>query len=402
MKIPLQLVLWTSAAVVSVGALGIVIQRQHREVQRRVAVQVATKPLNGSAVFRSKGCANCHGASGAGTSLGPSLRDSRSLTSLPRLVTTVWNHAPHMWQAMSARHLPYPTLSYEETSQLVTYLYISGYADNSGNIQRGEELFRERKCSDCHSRESSPGASAPSLLTISNANDPLAWTQALWNHAPAMQLKMRSNGMNWPKLQASDMRDLFTYVQHMRSTHDDLPDISGDPDRGWELFQQKGCIRCHEAWLQSGAGPTLAMDAQLPTFSEFGAAMLNHFPNMENAMELQKAELPRFENHDVADIAVFLYSLHYVEPTGSLPVGRSIFAWRSCSRCHGKDGQGSPSGPALRGRGHAYTAVRLASALWSHGARMYQTTQKNDEAWPTLQDSDIGHLLTFLNTAPEQ
>lgn len=402
MKIPRQFAAWATATVVSLGVLGIIVQRQHGDVQRRVAVQVPTKPLNGGTVFRSKGCATCHGASGAGTGLGPSLRDTRSLTSLPRLVTTVWNHAPRMWQAMSARQLPYPTLSYEETSQLVTYLYISGYADNHGDIQRGEKLFQARKCSECHNREPSPAGNAPSLSAISDANDPLSWTQALWNHAPAMQLKMRSSGLDWPKFQASDMRDLFAYVQYMGHTHDDPPDIAGDPDRGWELFQQKGCIRCHEAWLQPGKGPAFGPEGQLPTFSEFGAAMLNHFPGMENAIESQKAQLPRFENHDVADIAVFLYGLHYVEPTGSLQVGKSVFAWRGCNHCHGDDGDGSSSGPALRGRGHAYTAVRLASALWSHGGRMYQSTQTHDQAWPMLQDSDIGHLLTFLNTSPEQ
>lgn len=403
MKIPRQSAIWATAAAVSLGALGLVVQRQHREVQRRVAVQVATKPLNGSAIFRNKGCANCHGQSGGGTSLGPSLRNTRSLTSLPRLVTTVWNHAPRMWEAMSAQRQPYPTLSYEEISQLVTYLYISGYADSDGDVQRGQRLFHERKCDECHMPEDTHGGNAPSLRAISDANDPLSWTQALWNHAPAMQLKMRSSRMSWPKFQASDMRDLFAYVQHLRDTPDDPPDISGDPDRGWELFQQKGCIHCHTAWLQSDTGPNFGVEGQLPpTFSEFGASMLNHLPSMETAMESQKAQFPRFENHDVADLAVFLYSLHYIEPTGSLQVGKSVFTWRGCSQCHGNEGEGSSSGPALRGRGHPYTAVRLASALWSHGGRMYQSTQKRDQAWPTLQDSDIGHLLTFLNTSPEQ
>jgi len=403
LKIPRQFAIWATAALLSLGALGIVVQRQHRDVQRRIVVQVATRPVSGGAVFRSKGCTNCHGPSGAGTSSGPSLRDSRSLSNLPRLVTTIWNHAPRMWEAMAAKQLPYPTLSYEETSQLITYLYISGYADNNGDVQRGEKLFHERNCAECHGRERSSAGGAPSLLVMSDANDPLSWTQALWNHAPAMQLKMRSSGKDWPKFQASDMRDLFAYVQHMRNAPHDPPDVSGDPDRGWNLFQQKGCIRCHEVWLKSGTGPSFGPGRQLPpTFSEFGAAMLNHFPNMENAIESQKAQLPRFENHDVADIAVFLYSLHYLEPTGSPQVGKSVFTWRGCNQCHGTEGDGSSSGPALRGRGHPYTAVRLASALWSHGGRMYQSTQKHDQAWPTLQDSDIGHLLTFLNTSPER
>jgi mono/diheme cytochrome c family protein len=393
---------WGIAALLSLVIFGVIIQLQHRQVQDRVAVQVAAKPIDGSAVFRDKGCVNCHGQSGAGTSFGPPLRDSRSLTSLPRLVTAMWNHAPRMWQEMTDKKLPYPMLSYEETSQLLTYLYISAYADNNGDAQRGKQLFQERKCVECHNQEKSNGQNGDSLLAISDANDPLSWTQDLWNHAPLMQQKLQSTGMIWPKFQPSEIRDLFAYVRQIRNVADDPPDVNGDPDHGWELFQHKGCIQCHDVMLQAGKGSNFGPARQMPpTFSEFGAAMLNHFPDMENAIESQRNQLPRFENHDVADIAVFLYSLHYLEPTGSLQVGKSVFAWRGCNQCHGDNGEGSASGPALRGRGRTYTAVRLATMLWAHGGRMYQSAQKHDQTWPTLQDSDIGHLLTFLNTSPE-
>jgi mono/diheme cytochrome c family protein len=404
-KVPRQLAIWGTTALLSLAGLGLAMRRQNHEMRSRIAVQVAATPVTGSAVFREKGCANCHGVSGAGTKFGPSLRNSRSLTSLPRLVIAMWNHAPHMWQEMEAKQLPYPALSHAETSQLMTYLYISGYVDDGGDPERGERLFAERKCAECHRRQPTSEANDPSLTDISDAEDPLSWTQTLWNHAVRMQAKMQSSAMSWPKLQGSDMRDLFAYVRQVRNLPgDDPPNVSGDPDHGWMLFQQKGCIRCHSLSPEaSRLGPDLGADRPLPpTFSEFGAALLNHVPNMETAMELQKLPFPRFENHDVADIAVFLYSLHYLEPTGSPQVGKSLFAWRGCDRCHGDDGEGTSSGPALRGRGHAYTAVRLATALWAHGGRMYVSARKQEQPWPTLQDSDIGHLLTFLNTSAEQ
>jgi len=381
--------------------LGITIKRQHRLVQDRVAIEVASNPLSGRAVFLAKRCIECHAEAGAG--IGPPLRDSGALTTLPRLVTAMWNHAPRMWLAMSERQVPYPTLSYEETSQLLTYLYISGCTDDNGNVKHGEQLFQERKCSECHSRTGPKDQNGPTLLAISDANDSLAWTQALWNHAEIMQEKMQTKGMTWPKFQARDMRDLFAYVRHIRRQGGDPPDVNGDPDHGWQLFQEKGCLSCHDVMLQAGKGSSFGPERELPpTLSEFGADMLNHFPNMKNAIESECGQFPRFENHDVADIAVFLYSLHYLEPTGSPQVGKSVFAWRGCAQCHGDNGEGTSSGPALRGRGHAYTAVRLATMFWAHGARMYQSAQEYDRAWPMLQDSDIGHLLTFLNTSPEQ
>ncbi len=398
MKVPRPLAIWGTAAVVSLAGLGLVVQRQHREIERRLAVQVATTPLTGAGVFRSKGCATCHGWSGAGTEFGPSLRHRSALTGLPQLVTAMWNHAPSMWQAMQARHLSYPTLSYEETAQLVNYLYMCAYSDDAGDARRGERLFKDRKCDRCHSGN----LQAPGSADISAPEDPLSWTQALWNHASAMQAKLLSAGIAWPEFQASDMRDLFAYVRSLRQLDQDgAPEVAGDLDRGWVLFQQKGCIQCHSISSETGAGPGFGADRQLPpTFSEFGAALLNHLPTMQVAMESDRRPPPVFAAHDVTDITVFLYSLHYLEPTGSPLVGKSVFTWRGCNRCHGDNGEGSSSGPALRGRGQVYTAVRLAAALWGHGARMYASTRKHDQPWPALHDADVGHLLTFLNTSP--
>jgi mono/diheme cytochrome c family protein len=403
-KIPRQIAIWGSAAVLSLVVLAIVLIRQSRDTQHRWAVQVAAKPVAGSVVFRNKGCAACHGSTASGAGSGPGLRQRESLSGLPQLVTAMWNHAPRMWEAMESKKLPYPTLNYEETSQLVSYLYVAGYLDNNGDVARGEKLFAARKCAQCHRAASGGEEKARPLNAMAQAEDPLSWTQALWNHGSAMQAKMQSMGIEWPKFQASDLRDLFAYARHMRNApDDDALDVAGDPDRGWALFQQKGCIRCHAVSSEPGGiGPSLGSDRKLPpTFSEFGAVLVNHFPAMQNAMQAEKTGVPRFEDHEMMDLAVFLYSLHYLEPTGSPQVGKSIFQWRGCSRCHGESAEGTEDGPALRGRAKTYTALRLATNLWGHGARMYENSQKDGQPWPTLQDSDIGHLLTFLNTSSE-
>jgi cytochrome c2 len=399
MKVPRQLAMWGMAAIVSLGGLGIVVLWQKHDLPRRLTVQVASTPISGATVFRSKGCTSCHGTSGGGTELGPSLRHSSSLTTLPQIVTAMWNHAPRMWQEMRGKRLRYPILSYEETSQLVTYLYMGAHADDAGDAKRGESLFRQMRCIQCHSRK----PNIPGFVDVADSEDPLSWTEALWNHASGMQARMLNMGIQWPNFRPSDLRDLFAYMRQERNLNPDaLPNVSGDQNRGWELFQQKGCIRCHSIASTPGLlGPGLGADHLLPpTFSEFGASLLNHFPKMELAMTSKQAEIPHFEQNNVADMAVFLYSLHYLEPTGSPQVGRSIFAWRGCNACHGDDAQGTAIGPELRGRGQFYTAVRLATALWAHGARMYDMMKQHEQEWPALYDSDIGHLLTFLNTAP--
>ncbi len=401
MKIPRQIAVWALLAVISLAALALALVRQSKDVRRRSALQVQTNSAAGSELFRSKGCGTCHGANAAGTSSAPALRQRQSLSGLPQLVSAMWNHAPRMWEEMRARQLDYPSLSYEETSQLIAYLYISGYADNGGDPARGEALFERDQCIRCHAGEKGGG---PALRSIADAGDPLAWTQALWNHASVMRDKMTAQKIPWPRFQPSDMRDLFAYVRHARNSADNPAELQGDPDRGWKLFQQKGCVSCHALSSDSSRiGPNLGPERPLPpTFSEFGAAMLNHFPEMQNAVQRESADLPRFDGHDMTDVAVFLYTLHYLEPTGSPQIGKSIFAWRGCSRCHGDDAEGTRDGPALRGRGRPYTAARLATDLWAHGARMYENGQKDGQTWPALQTSDIGHLLTFLNVSPDR
>jgi mono/diheme cytochrome c family protein len=200
------------------------------------------------------------------------------------------------------------------------------------------------------------------------------------------------------------VRDLFAYLKHLHNSDQaDDPDVEGDPDRGWTLYQQKGCIQCHSLEFQSdGIGRNLGEGGQLPaTFSEFGEVMVNHFPEMQKAMRAKHSVPPRFENHDLVDIAVFLYGLHNPEPVGSAQIGKSAFTWRGCSRCHGESAEGTAKAPPLRGRGQSYTAALLATDLWRHGQRMYLDNRNHGQAWPELKPSDIGHLLTFLNTSPQ-
>jgi len=123
---------------------------------------------------------------------------------------------------------------------------------------------------------------------------------------------------------------------------------------------------------------------------------------MRAALRERGRELPRFNGQEVTDLAVFLYTLHYLEPGGSPDVGRSVFAWRGCGACHGTEGEGTRNAPALRGRASAYTAARLASDLWKHGARMQAQAQKEGQTWPTLDESDVGNMLAFLNTPPQR
>ncbi len=401
-----QLVYWIVLALAAVVLLGFILSRQRDTTQRRFAIAVAARPEQGRVLFRDKGCATCHGEDASGSNLGPGLRGRASLTSLPQLVTAMWNHAPRMYDAMRKANLPYPSMTYDDTGQLAGYLYITGFTDRPGDPERGRASFAAKQCTRCHSAQDT--GRGPTLAVLARSDSPISFTQALWNHAAAMQTELARSGLSWPRLQASELRDMFAYIRQARGNEAVTPEPTPDPDRGWRVFQEKSCLDCHALKKNPNndagqtARPVLGADGNLPpTFSEFGEALLNHFPDMHRAMSNAKKSTPVFRDGEMADLTVFVYSLRYLEPAGSPHVGSSVFGWRGCAECHGADAEGSTRGPALRGRGQTYTAVRLATDLWRHGSGMYEESRKTGHVWPMLQESDVGDLLSFLNTPVE-
>jgi cytochrome c553 len=99
----------------------------------------------------------------------------------------------------------------------------------------------------------------------------------------------------------------------------------------------------------------------------------------------------------MADLIAFLATLRYFEPVGSPFVGERVFIIRGCARCHGSSSEGTRLGPRIRTGRDAYTAVSLTAALWKHGPRMVDRAEEMGIAWPTLEATDIGDLVSFLN-----
>ncbi|MBI4873953.1 MAG: c-type cytochrome [Acidobacteria bacterium] len=396
---------WVAAAVAALALLlGVLFWEHKSDMKRWTSLWVGDPHMGARLFFERKGCAYCHPVNGYGGKGAPDMGfTSTPQSSLSQLVAAMWNCAPRMWERMRVAKTRFPDLNQEEMSHLFAFLYTAKYVDESGDADRGERLLRTKGCVRCHA--AAAGADqGPDLTSVRGVDTPILWTQAMWNHAPMMETRMQQQGLTWPKFEGRDMNDLLAYIRtHSGGTRREYFLFPANPERGWKLFQSKSCIVCHSVAGKGGhVGPELGPGRPIPiTIVQFAALMWNHSPEMWKQQVSQSIPRPRFEGQEIADLVAFLAGLRYFEPAGSEQVGKTVFAERNCSRCHGDDAQGSRHGPALRGRGDSYSTIRLATSLWRHGPSMYRRTQELKIAWPSLAESDVGNLVSFLNAPLE-
>src|SRR5574341_56090 len=214
MSLRRQLVLWGLAALAACALLIAVVERGHDYAESRWANFLVGDPHTGSQLFEQKGCGHCHGVNGVGGRLAPDLGFQQPPQSgLNQLVTAMWNHAPRMWKRMRDEKVRYPQLSYEEIAHLFAYLYTARYVDEPGDVFKGEQLFADKGCVRCHAIHGQGGTLGPDLSSVSDKETPIAWTQAMWNHAPVMQGEAARLGVVWPKFEGSEMNNLLAYTR---------------------------------------------------------------------------------------------------------------------------------------------------------------------------------------------
>lgn len=399
-----QLLAWAVAAVAAGSLLAGVLRWESQSRRQGWNTMLVGTPRTGAKLFERKGCARCHSVNGAGGRLAPDLGSERPSSGPDQLVTAMWNHAPRMWDRIREEQVAYPSMNPQEMAHLFAYLYTARYVGEPGVVDEGRRVFEKKGCVGCHAPQATGDRKAPDLSTRTAASSLVGWTQAMWNHAPAMETAMREAGVAWPKFEGAEMSDLLAYLREGRFVGGAGDLLPADPDRGKKLFEEKSCATCHSLRGEPGRmGPQLQSRGQLPpTVVRFAGAMWNHSPQMWRAMRARGVKRPVFREREMADLVAFLYSLSYYEPGGSPRVGEMLFEGRACSLCHGPGGLGTSDAPGLRGRGKSFNSIGLAAALWRHGPGMYKRAQDLGLPWPTLAETDVGDLMTFLNTSPEK
>ena len=170
----------------------------------------------GRQLFDTLSCVQCHTVNGKGGSIGPDLSRIADRGFTPAmLAATMWNHAPVMWAAMEQQGIPAGTMNERGAADLFAFFYSVRFFEMPGDAARGKRAFASRGCSNCHGLKDGllPGVKPVSQWEA--LSDPVALTEAMWNHAPTMLAETRMKQHAWPALTAQELTDILIYLRNL-------------------------------------------------------------------------------------------------------------------------------------------------------------------------------------------
>ena len=169
--------------------------------------------------------------------------------------------------------------------------------DVRGDASRGERLFKDLKCSTCHSVNGVGGKSAPSLG--GSGYTPNTMAGAMWSHVTAMWQAMDRAGIKRPQLTAQQAADLYAFFAGGFN-----PDKPGDAGRGRQIYQGKLCASCHDA-VETGA-PRLA--GRPEGFSSFSmvSSLWMHGGGMLSRMVAKNLQWQQLSTDEVGNLIAYL------------------------------------------------------------------------------------------------
>jgi cytochrome c len=260
-------------------------------------------PARGATSYSRLGCARCHSLGGEGGALAGPLDRYSAYPSPVMLAQAMWNAGPAMQRAQLGRRSAIPEFSRGEMANIQAYIRARGLRPNRKvellplpDPSRGSAIFRDKRCVTCHPPG---GGEGPDLgrsaldMTVSEISG------TLWNHSYAMQDRMRSRGIGFPRFEGTEMADLISYLYFLGFFGE-----QGDAARGASVFRNRGCARCHEE--RAGKAADLSRSKAATDPIALSAAMWNHSPEMHQLMAERAVAWPKFDAGDMGHLAAYL------------------------------------------------------------------------------------------------
>ena len=187
-----------------------------------------------------------------------------------------------------------------------------------------------------------------------------------------MRDEFARRGFPWPRLTSQDLTDIVVFLSnHPSGRRSDATFDVGSGTGGEALFKEKGCEKCHQGLKLRGK-----------TVNDIAVAMWNHAPRMTDSAGT-------FKSGEMSTLLSFVWADQFFASSGSSARGRRVFREKSCAACH-EGGQA----PRLAGN---FNAVRLTSALWTHGPTMLDRMKQRGIEWPRFNGRDLEDLIAYLN-----
>jgi cytochrome c2 len=165
---------------------------------------------NGEKLFADKGCIKCHSIFGKGGQRAPDLAKNLSQSNVTKLTTQIWNHVGRMRQLYQQEKMQWPQFAETEMNDLIVFLYSLNYLDKPGDAAKGEKIFTQKKCIDCHFKTEE---NRKKLLGALKAINTTQFAAELWNHTSAMEAAMVTQGVPWPEMTGAQLRDVLAFLQ---------------------------------------------------------------------------------------------------------------------------------------------------------------------------------------------
>ena len=266
----------------------------------------------GKTLVAKKLCLTCHSLGGKGEKIAPAFDKLAKYVSPLYMAQSRWNNGPAMDKEIEKKGLTRPQFERGEIVDLSAYTRSASKGAerervfmSPGNPQRGKEVFKEKRCLNCHAINGEGSDIGPDLGESEWDYSVTEIAGLMWNHASAMGEFMEEEKIAWPELSGKEMADLIAYLYFIK-----FADRPGDPKGGKKLFSQKGCATCHGADAMSGdVGPDLSESDAISSTIRMAQILWNHAPVMEERIMEKAMPWPEFSGKEMTDLYAFLRSL---------------------------------------------------------------------------------------------
>jgi cytochrome c2 len=180
-------------------------------------------------------------------------------------------------------------------------------------------------------------------------------------------------------------------------------ELSQDPLAGSQVFESKGCSKCHAVnGLGGTVGPDLGRIQEGRSFNELAATLWNHVPLMGAGMAELGIEYPEMTAREAADLVSFLFTLDYFDAPGDVRIGMHLFTHKKCFVCHRVGDYGGDAAHNLDFAGQYGSPILVAAAMWNHSAPMAELMEERGVVRPTFEGSELADLISYIESAAPQ